>query len=206
MAKTVAKKVGAKPEQAPVVTRAEVVGDAAVEVLSKQGSRGLTHRAVDRAAGLSEGATSNLYRTRGALVAATLERQVERELQIIAAITRPGPGASVDEVASFIAVVVQAFTSSSSADLATARYELYLEGRRQDDFRPLLAEVRQEFMRLMAEVLADLGINSDARNAGAAVAMIEGLSLNQLFHPESALSGDDLTYAVAALLRSLAAA
>jgi len=206
MAKTVAKKVGAKPEQAPVVSRAEVVGDAAVEVLSKQGSRGLTHRAVDRAAGLSEGATSNLYRTRGALVAATLERQVERELEILGSITRPGPGATIDDVASFIAVVVESLTSSASADLVTARYELYLEGRRQDEFRPLLAGVRREFTQLTTEILVDLGISDDARNAGATVALVEGLSLNQLFHPESALTGDDIAYAVAALLRSLAAA
>ena len=189
-----------------MASRAEVVGDAAVEVLALQGSRGLTHRAVDRAAGLPEGATSNLYRTRGALVAAALERQVERELKILSAITRPGPGATIDDVASFLAVVVESLTSSSSADLVTARYELYLEGRRQEEFRPLLAAVRREFTQLMTEILADLGISDDSRNAAAAVAMMDGLSLNQLFHPEAALSGGDLTYSIAALLKSLSAA
>ena len=43
---------------------------AATTVLAQQGNRGLTHRAVDRAAGLSEGSSSAYFRTRDALLAA----------------------------------------------------------------------------------------------------------------------------------------
>ena len=44
--------------------------DAAVTVLATQGWRGLTHRAIDRAAGLAEGSSSAYYRSRSALQSA----------------------------------------------------------------------------------------------------------------------------------------
>src|SRR5689334_13711377 len=53
--------------------------DAAVELVGTSGMRGLTHRAVDQAAGVPSGSTSNLFRTREALVAGIVERYVERE-------------------------------------------------------------------------------------------------------------------------------
>ena len=47
--------------------RARQVADAAIAVLADHGGRGLTHRAVDQAAGLAPGTTSNYARTREAL-------------------------------------------------------------------------------------------------------------------------------------------
>src|SRR6201994_5031819 len=57
--------------------RTRQVGDAAIAVLAEHGARGLTHRAVDRAAGLPPGTTSNYARTRGALLRLTLGRIAE---------------------------------------------------------------------------------------------------------------------------------
>ncbi len=62
-----------------MVTRREVVLDAAIEVLGTGGMHGLTHRSVDAAAGLPAGSTSNLFRTRDALLEAVVERFAERE-------------------------------------------------------------------------------------------------------------------------------
>ena len=42
--------------------------DAALELVGTQGMRGLTHRAVDAAADLPPGSTSNYFRTRAALL------------------------------------------------------------------------------------------------------------------------------------------
>jgi DNA-binding transcriptional regulator YbjK len=58
-------------------TRTRQVGDAAIAVLAEHGARGLTHRAVDQAAGLPPGTTSNYARTRSALLALTLARIAE---------------------------------------------------------------------------------------------------------------------------------
>ena len=57
--------------------RTRQVGDAAIAVLAEQGARGLTHRAVDQAAGLPPGTTSNYARTREALLTLTLTRIAE---------------------------------------------------------------------------------------------------------------------------------
>ena len=57
--------------------RTRQVGDAAIAVLAGQGARGLTHRAVDQAAGLPSGTTSNYARTRAALLTLALARIAE---------------------------------------------------------------------------------------------------------------------------------
>ncbi len=57
--------------------RTRQVGDAAIAVLAEHGARGLTHRAVDQAAGLPPGTTSNYARTRAALLTLALARIAE---------------------------------------------------------------------------------------------------------------------------------
>ena len=61
------------------MTRQAEILDAAIETLGTRGMRGLTHRAVDEAAGLPEGSTSNHFRSRDALLAGIAERFVQRE-------------------------------------------------------------------------------------------------------------------------------
>src|SRR6476619_8039866 len=53
--------------------RMELLLTAALHVVAEHGLRGLTHRAVDRAAGLPEGSCSAYLRTRKALVLALTE-------------------------------------------------------------------------------------------------------------------------------------
>jgi DNA-binding transcriptional regulator YbjK len=67
-------------------SRAELIGETAIEVLAAEGARGLTHRAVDRAAGLPPGSTSNHARTREALLACALTRITELEAADAAAV------------------------------------------------------------------------------------------------------------------------
>src|SRR5213078_25177 len=61
------------------MTRREDLLDAAIAVLGGTGIHGLTHRAVDSAAGLPAGSTSNHFRTRDALLNAVVERFAARE-------------------------------------------------------------------------------------------------------------------------------
>ncbi|WP_188189428.1 TetR/AcrR family transcriptional regulator [Nonomuraea sp. SYSU D8015] len=57
--------------------RRDQLRDAAVEVLAEQGARGLTHRAVDGAAGVPSGTAKNYFPTRQSLLQAIAERCVE---------------------------------------------------------------------------------------------------------------------------------
>lgn len=57
-----------------MISRRDVVTDSAIAVVAEQGVRGLTHRAVDALAELPVGSTSNVYRTRDALITGIMER------------------------------------------------------------------------------------------------------------------------------------
>ena len=59
---------------------------AATTVLAQQGNRGLTHRAVDREAGLSEGSSSAYFRTRDALLRALGDVVADRLAADVAAL------------------------------------------------------------------------------------------------------------------------
>lgn len=60
--------------------RRRLLRDKAIEVLAAGGGRLLTHRQVDKAAGVPVGTTKNYYPTRDALLIATAERVYERYL------------------------------------------------------------------------------------------------------------------------------
>ncbi|MER6051957.1 TetR family transcriptional regulator, partial [Streptomyces sp. NPDC001793] len=77
--------------------RREQVLDAAVEVLGAEGARRLTYQAVDRAAGVPTGTTSNYFRNRAALVGGIVEHLTaleRREWEALAA--RPAPAGSAE--------------------------------------------------------------------------------------------------------------
>ncbi|GIH13996.1 TetR/AcrR family transcriptional regulator [Rugosimonospora africana] len=57
-------------------SRREAIAEAAVSVIAEAGIRGLTHRAVDEAAGLPAGSTSYYFRTRAALLEAVVAHLV----------------------------------------------------------------------------------------------------------------------------------
>jgi DNA-binding transcriptional regulator YbjK len=188
----------------PDTPRSRQVTDAAISVLAQQGSRGLTHRAVDRAAGLPEGATSNLYRTRDALMAATLSRHAAREIEIAEAVTRTVSPNSIEEAATFLTAAVNSFTADDSAtELVAARYELYLEGRRHPEFRQMLAQVRESFIGLASAVITELGLKDSREGATAVIALVDGLTANQMYHPEFALTTEQLTQVISSQLRGL---
>lgn len=80
--------------------RSETVAEAAITLLAERGMRGLTHRAVDELAGLPPGSTSNLARTRAALLELTLLRLTELEEHAFAPAIEaggfPAPGATLE--------------------------------------------------------------------------------------------------------------
>src|SRR3954447_22805894 len=55
-------------------TRRALLADAGISVLAREGSRGLTHRAIDAEASVPVGTTSNYSRSRQSLVAGIFER------------------------------------------------------------------------------------------------------------------------------------
>lgn len=179
-------------EPSPAANRAERVTRAAVEVLGQNGAAGLTHRAVDRHAGLAEGSTSNLFRTRDALIAAVCGFLTKHDLATMAETETAFGGNSLDlgEAAQGLATIVMRWTGEEAL-LTAARLELFLMARRDSQLAAQLADVRQTFHDRTSDWLERLAPGA-GRHARYAMAVIEGLTANQLLHERYRMTGDEL--------------
>ncbi|OEJ35487.1 TetR/AcrR family transcriptional regulator [Streptomyces subrutilus] len=115
--------------------RRDRLRDAAVAVLSDMGGRGLTHRAVDAAAGVPTGTAKNYFPTRDALLRAVAERSLEQYRAVAAALAGAGPGPSdAEELAALLAGLLR-----DVAGPGRARTLAYLELQTEATRRPWLA-------------------------------------------------------------------
>ncbi len=114
------------------VERRRLVADAALTVLAEQGARGLTHRAVDQAAGLPQGSTSNVFRSRAALLEGALERHAELDLAAAGPAPEDEPALppiSREQAVAPITAAVEPVIARR--ELNVARFELLLESTRR---------------------------------------------------------------------------
>ena len=100
--------------------------DAALTVVADKGMKGLTHRAVDAAAQLPQGTTSNYYRNRAALVAAVLDRLEQLDGALLQDQGRAGPPKDIEERAAQLAAMLLAL-AGQHAGLTRARLALSLD-------------------------------------------------------------------------------
>ncbi|MCK8681395.1 TetR/AcrR family transcriptional regulator [Streptomyces lichenis] len=139
--------------------------DAAIEVLAREGSRGLTQRAVDKEAGVPVGTASNYFRNRDELLVQTGTRVYER--------LDPGEDALAEQLApvrdtaSYAALMrrtVARITAFRSGYLALL--ELRLEATRRPGLRTLLTQ------RVRADVDANVARHEDAGLPGDATGVL----------------------------------
>ena len=174
--------------------RRTLLADAALRVLEADGGRGLTHRAVDREAGLSEGSTSNYYGTREALLTGALHRLVELEepmMQSLEALVPYGPY-DARRAAELVAAQIDDWLQPERRGREVARYELSLEARRRPEFRAALNQVRSEFLLRTEQLLPAAGCRTPREHAPPLLATLDGLMVNQLFQPATHLSHEDI--------------
>lgn len=163
--------------------------DAAVSVLASQGWRGLTHRAIDRAAGLAEGSSSAYYRSRSALQTAMAEYvvwQLAAEVEALAAQLAERPGDHDHAVAATSATFRRWL---DEADLLTARLELGLAAARDEELAALLLTSRQGLTTIVSDILVRGGhAHSDAVSA-TIVAALDGVLTAALLRPADQRGG-----------------
>lgn len=137
----------------PNEQRRAQLADAAIALLVDSGVHGVTHRAVDRRAGLPAGTASNYFRNREALLVATARRVVELHQADMAEAggadpaAAPGAGAG-DGVERAIDLIADSLMLAAGPHRARylAIFELRLESLR----RPALAAALDELMAAMA--------------------------------------------------------
>ncbi|WP_413335683.1 TetR/AcrR family transcriptional regulator [Brevibacterium sp. GP-SGM9] len=146
-----------------MISRRDVVTDSAIAVVAEQGVRGLTHRAVDALAELPVGSTSNVYRTRDALITGIMERigelnsqQLERMPDLIRTSGKTSQEIAVDFCMNWLTTDRNRFYTMVMLSLDPALPSEAVEAKEKN------IHGIQDFVMRFAEVDADLArrINS----------------------------------------------
>jgi len=181
--------VTATPSQPVLTPRRRELLDAALHVVADEGLRGLTHRAVDRRAGLPEGTCSAYFRTREALQTGLTQYVAARCGEDVAALAHdlaqhPVGEPGVQDIV--VELTVGAFESwLEEPELLLARIELSMEASRNPGLGALLAEYRQRMVGVVDATLAARGKSHGASSAEALVAASDGLLIAALQKPAS---------------------
>ena len=168
--------------------RTQQVAEAAIAVLADGGARHLTHRAVDAAAGLPAGSTSNLFRSRADLVAGILQHMLDREQQAVTELTRsPMLTASKfgeSELVAFLgALIAEALGPGRRA--TQARRVLFAEAPTDPVVAEQLLAAAQYWLDLMSDLVNRAGGRDARRRARWLMAYADGLIFEQLALPEA---------------------
>jgi DNA-binding transcriptional regulator YbjK len=159
------------PSPAKQEDRRTAIADAAIVVLAAEGTRGLTHRAVDRQLALPDGSTSYYFRTRAALISCAAERLVALDMADV--------GAVGDSIPDLVQLLVHWMAPARRARL-TARFQLFVEATRDPEIRQQLSAPRQAFVAHAARALRKAGAGDAKLAATLLVSIVDGLLLNEL--------------------------
>ena len=195
------------------MSRRAEIADAAIAALARDGMRGLTHRAVDRAAGLPEGSASYYFRTRQALLQATVERLAELDttdmLDSTGMLPSTGlaalPGLDLDTLVDAAAGIVESWLTTGR-ERQLARYELALEATRRPELRQALIASGAAIRATVASQVAAAGVRQPDQRAADFVAFLDGLLFDQIAGAGARnLTSADLRGAIRALLAAVTA-
>jgi AcrR family transcriptional regulator len=157
--------------------------EAATAVLAQQGNRGLTHRAVDREAGLSEGSSSAYFRTRDALLRALGDFVADRlaaDVETLGRRLASCPGDHERAVAEVSRLVLRWL---GEPDLLTARLELTVAATRDAALAERFAQWHDDLVGMVRGVMAAAG-RDDGASAETLVAALDGVLLGSLTLPQ----------------------
>lgn len=162
-----------------MTSRPDLIGDTAIALLAERGLRGLTHRAVDEAAGLPPGSTSNHARTRSALLETTFARLCRLEAEVFEDAANPGGVLALENPTPEIAADLVATQLHDTLTLrrapSLARFELALEATRRPELRAIYDEAGVAFREPARGLMAALGSTDPDRDGRTFIAFSEGI-------------------------------
>jgi DNA-binding transcriptional regulator YbjK len=165
------------------VRRRARIADAALRVLAESGSRGLTHRAVDKEAGLPAGSTSNYFSTRATLLEAAARRHADLDTPppaAIGAVSTPAVGLSCAQARALILTALFRVLEPEGRPMLVARYELVLEAARRPALQAAMDESRARFVGLAELTLRASGCGTPEAHARELIAMMDGITVDQV--------------------------
>lgn len=182
--------------------RRTVLADAAVHVLAEEGMRGLTHRAVDRAAALPPGTTSAYFRTRQALLTALVRRLVaqdQAELQAAGEQARVPRAAA--ELTDGLAGFVERRLTGEGRQRSLARYACAVESVRHPELREILVPRQNAARAAVRAFLRAQGVADAEGRTLTLLACVDGLVFDRLVGGGGAVLREEIDGLVAAALR-----
>ncbi|MER6194366.1 TetR family transcriptional regulator [Streptomyces cyaneofuscatus] len=189
----------------PLPDRRDLIADAAISTVASAGLRGLTHRAVDTAAGLPAGSTSYYFRTRSALISACYLRLAELTVADVDRWQGKYGGPDPDSAAEALAVLLHHWLTVGR-DRQLARFELSLEATRRPELRADLEAAGLAARSRATTLLAALGAPRPAQAADLLVAWTDGLLYDRLAGaPAASRPAPDVTELIPVVRRMLAA-
>ncbi|MFI6848204.1 TetR family transcriptional regulator C-terminal domain-containing protein [Kitasatospora sp. NBC_00085] len=181
--------------------RRTLLADAAIGVLADAGMRGLTHRAVDAAAGLPVGTTSAYLRTRQALLTALVRRLVELDQGELQAMGEQVPTPrSATELAEGIALLAERRLTGEGRRRSLARYACAVESVRDPELREILVPRENAGHAAVRSFIAAQGVADPAARTLTLLACVDGLVFDRLVGGGT-LRADEIQGLVAAALR-----
>ena len=168
-----------------MTNRRTLLLDVALELVGTQGMRGLTHRAVDAAAGLPPGSTSNHFRTREALVLGIVERFVVRERAMAT-----GPRDEVDPTPEGVAAAFGRFVDRALGPdrmVTLARYAILVETAQHPELRSGMASGADQVDTWALDLVTRAGSPDPQRDLGVLANYVTGLVLHELALPSQDL-------------------
>ena len=173
--------------------RREQITHAALEVLGQEGSRGLTHRAVDSRAGAPPGTTTNFFPTRSALLGAALRRHVELDTPPSSELVEvEGLELDDEQAKELILGALDHLLRADARSLLTARFELVLESTRRPELHAEFELARERFVNLAQSLLRARGCARSRPHAVQLAATLDGVLVDQLLGTAGALGRQDI--------------
>ncbi|MFW3465037.1 TetR/AcrR family transcriptional regulator [Streptomyces sp. 058-1L] len=185
--------------------RRDLIADAAISTVASAGLRGLTHRAVDTAAGLPAGSTSYYFRTRSALISACYLRLAALSVADVDRWQAEHGAPDPDSAAEALAALLHHWLTAAR-DRQLARFELSLEATRRPELRADLETAGLAARSRATTLLASLGAPRPEQAAELLVAWTDGLLYDRLAGaPAASRPAPDVRELTSVVRRMLAA-
>ncbi|WP_167131573.1 TetR/AcrR family transcriptional regulator [Paramicrobacterium chengjingii] len=165
--------------------RRELVAETAIRLIDEKGLAGVSHRAIDKAAGLPIGTTSNYCRTRSALYEAILHKMLKDQVAEVEKFTaRVLPGSREDLIELLVGIIEAGGDRQSTGGNAIrerylARIKLSLVAADDPRLAALMRDIRTASLALLAAQTREVYPHASDENVDVLGSVITGLTVDR---------------------------